>query len=162
MRDTNFFKLCLVSGNKVSSKIQKAVEDLWALVFIQGMFIFFTRGAFEVKIFVGKLFLGNLHVLNHVDSSIRGVHCSSVTIALALTNWSRHLLLIWSTRARWTTFAAVCSSSRTLFSLILFHHVDSGQIFLLNCFGLSQIQAETNFRFHRLVLDRLLVSSCFT
>ena len=97
MGNPEILKSFAIFCNKITSKIKEVVNNLWANSFVKFILVFFPRSSFIVKVFIIKLFRGDLEICHALWSGlfIPISTTTSITFSLTLTWGCSKVLPIW-------------------------------------------------------------------
>ena len=99
MSNADILESFTIFCHKIASKVEEIVNNLWANSFVKFILVFFSRSSFIVKVFIIKLFRGDLEICHALWSGLFIPICTTASLTFALTlAWrSTKVLSIWWT-----------------------------------------------------------------
>ena len=85
MSNADILKSFTVFCNKITSKVKEIVNNLWADSLVKFILVFFPRSSFIVKVFIIKLFRGDLEICHALWSGLFIAICTAASLTFALT-----------------------------------------------------------------------------
>ena len=99
MSNAKILKSFAIFCNKITSKIEEVVNNLWAYSFVKFIFVFFSRSSLIVKVFIVELFRGYLKIRHALWSGLFIPISTATSITFPLTlAWrcSKVLSILWT------------------------------------------------------------------